>query len=191
MKCHEEKYLKHSTEHDGSISTDSDICWDVCGLYLVWDTNCSEILRQSQCHVTTHGESVSLSWYKATIWGLRPDFYFCQTVSGLLMWGALSDEKTGMSFTIAAGPRQRGHYEVRVPQDSWPYFTASDSWLPQPGGTDPCIYIAQEKGGPVITPSTEFPFHRLLRLAGLRWRYSTAPPHGWRCFLFRVPQGNC
>jgi hypothetical protein len=24
----------------------------------------------------------------------------------------------------------------------------------------------------------DFPFRRLLRLAGLRWRYSTAPPHG-------------
>jgi hypothetical protein len=25
-----------------------------------------------------------------------------------------------------------------------------------------------------------FSFHRLLRLAGLRWRYSTPPPHGVR-----------
>jgi hypothetical protein len=36
-------------------------------------------------------------------------FYYCQTVAGLLMWGALSDERTGLSFTIAAGPRQRSH----------------------------------------------------------------------------------
>jgi hypothetical protein len=27
-------------------------------------------------------------------------------------------------------------------------------------------------------PGTGFPFHRLLLLAGLRWRYSTPPPHG-------------
>jgi hypothetical protein len=33
----------------------------------------------------------------------------------LLMWGALSDERTGRSFTIAAGPRQRSHSPVRVP----------------------------------------------------------------------------
>jgi hypothetical protein len=32
------------------------------------------------------------------MWGLRADFYYCQTVAGLLMWGALSDEKTGLSF---------------------------------------------------------------------------------------------
>jgi hypothetical protein len=30
------------------------------------------------------------------------------------MWGALSDERTGLSFTIAAGPRQRSHFRVRV-----------------------------------------------------------------------------
>jgi hypothetical protein len=33
-------------------------------------------------------QSASLSWNKASVWGLRPDFYYCQTVAGLLMWGA-------------------------------------------------------------------------------------------------------
>jgi hypothetical protein len=168
MKCHEEKDLKHSTEHDGSIGNDSDISWDVYGLYLVWDTNCSEILRRSQSHVTTYGQSVSLSWCKAPVWGLRPDFYFYQRVAGLLMWGALSDEKTGLSFTISAGSRQHSHSRVRVSRDSWPYFTVSGSRLPQPGGTGPRIYIPQEQGGPVIPPGTGFPFRRLLRHAGLR-----------------------
>jgi hypothetical protein len=56
----------------------------------------------------------------------RPDLYFCQTVSDLLMWGALSDERTGLLFAIAAGPRQRSHSRVRVPWDSRPYFTVSD-----------------------------------------------------------------
>jgi hypothetical protein len=36
----------------------------------------------------------------------------------------------------------------------------------------------QEQGGPVIPPGTGFPFCRLLRLAGLRPRYSKPPPHG-------------
>jgi hypothetical protein len=66
-------------------------------------------------------------------------------------WGALSDERTGLSFTIVAGPRQRIRSRVRVPWDSSPYFTVSDSRIP---------------------------FCRLLRLPGLRWRYSTPPPHG-------------
>jgi hypothetical protein len=78
----------------------------------------------------TDGQWASLSWNKAPIWGLRPDFYYWQTVACFLMWGALSDERTGLSFTIAAGPRQRCHSRVRVPCDSWPYFTVSDSRLP-------------------------------------------------------------
>jgi hypothetical protein len=48
--------------------------------------------------------------------------------------------------------------------------------LPKPGEPDPGIYIPQVQSGPVIPPGTGFPFRRLLRLAGLRWRYSTPPP---------------
>jgi hypothetical protein len=69
--------------------------------------------------------------------------------AGLLMCGALSDDRTGLPFTIAAGARQRSHSWVRVPRDSWPYFTVSDSRLRQPGGSGPHIYIHQEQGGPV------------------------------------------
>jgi hypothetical protein len=56
----------------------------------------------------------------------------------------------------------------RVPQDSSPHFTFSDSRPPQPGGPGPRIYIPQEQGRPVIPLGTRFPFRRLLRLAGLR-----------------------
>jgi hypothetical protein len=40
------------------------------------------------------------------------------TIAGLLTWGSLSDERTGLSFTIAAGARQRSHSRVQVPLDS-------------------------------------------------------------------------
>jgi hypothetical protein len=43
------------------------------------------------------------------------------------MWGAFSDEGTGLSFSTAAGPRQRSHFRVRVPWYSWPYFTVFDT----------------------------------------------------------------
>jgi hypothetical protein len=132
---------------------------------------------RSKSYVTTDGQSASLSWNKAPISGLRPDIYYCQTVPGLLMWGALSDERTGLSFTIAAGPRQRSHSRVRVPWDSW-HFTVSDSRFPQSRGSGPRIYILQGQSGPAISPGTGFPFRRLLRLARLRWRYSTPPPQG-------------
>jgi hypothetical protein len=46
------------------------------------------------------------------------------------MWGALSDERTGLSFTTAAGPSQRSHSLVRAPLESRPYFTVSDLRLP-------------------------------------------------------------
>jgi hypothetical protein len=33
------------------------------------------------------------------------------------MWDALSDKRTGLSFAVAAGPRQHSHSRVRVPRD--------------------------------------------------------------------------
>jgi hypothetical protein len=111
---------------------------------------------QSQSYITTDGQSASLSWCQAPISGLRPDFYYCQTVAGLLMWGALSDERTRLPFTVSAGPRQSSHSWIQVPRDSWPYFTVSDSRLHQPWGSGPRIYIRKEQGGPVIHPGTVF-----------------------------------
>jgi hypothetical protein len=76
------------------------------------------------------------------------------------MWGALLDGRTGLPFTTSAGPHQRSHSWVWVPQDSWSYIrvTVSASRLPQPQGQGPHIYIPQEQGGPVIPPGTGFPF---------------------------------
>jgi hypothetical protein len=84
----------------------------------------------------------------------------------------LSDERIGPSFTTAAGHCQRSHSWVRVPRDSWSYFTASDSRLPYPEWPGPRIYVPQWQGGQVKPPGTEFPFRCLIRLAGLRWKYS-------------------
>jgi hypothetical protein len=92
----------------------------------------AEVTNQSKSYVTIDGQSASLSFRQAHIWGSRPDFYFYHTVAGLLKWGALSDERTCLSFRIAAARRQRYHSRVRVPRDSWPYFTVSDSTLAQP-----------------------------------------------------------
>jgi hypothetical protein len=118
------------------------------------------------------GQSILVS---APIWGPKPDFYYCQRVVGLLMWGALSDERTGLSFTFAAGPRQPSHFLLRVPRDSLRYFTVSDSRLPQPGGPGFRIYIPLEQGVPVVPPGNGFLFRRLLRLARPRWKHSNPP----------------
>jgi hypothetical protein len=71
-------------------------------------------LAESESYVTTDGQPASLSWNKAPIWGLRPNLDYCLTVAGLLIWGSLSDERTGLPFAIATGPRQRSHFRVRV-----------------------------------------------------------------------------
>jgi hypothetical protein len=77
-------------------------------------------LYTSPSYVTTDIQSASLSRRQAPIWGPRPDFFYCQTIAGLLMWGAFSVERTGLSFTIAADPRQRIQSLVRVTRNSLP-----------------------------------------------------------------------
>jgi hypothetical protein len=96
---------------------------------------------QSQSYVTTDGQSASLSWCQAPIWGPRLDFYYCQTVAGFIMWGALSEERMGLSFITVPGPRQRNHSRIWVTRDSWPYFIISRFEITQPGGPGPRIYI--------------------------------------------------
>jgi hypothetical protein len=45
-------------------------------------------------------------------------------------------------------------------------------------GQVPVFISPKEQGRPVIPAGTEFPSRRLLRLAGLGWRYSIPLPHG-------------
>jgi hypothetical protein len=64
----------------------------------------------------TFGQSVSKFWYR----------YYSLTVTVLFSWGALPDERIGVSFVYATGPCPRSLSRVRVPWDSGPYFTVSD-----------------------------------------------------------------
>jgi hypothetical protein len=41
----------------------------------------------------------------------------------------------------------------------------------------PCTYVTKLEDDPVTAPGTGFPSRHLLQLVGLRWRYSTPPPH--------------
>jgi hypothetical protein len=84
---------------------------------------------------------------KAPICGLRPHFCYCQTVAGLLMWSAL-----------ARGRLCR--YQLLLALAS-------------------AVILGSESRGSrdhtLLSQIRDFPF-RLLRLAGLRWRYSTPSP---------------
>jgi hypothetical protein len=99
-------------------------------LYALYEAKSKSESESESYRTTTDGQSASLSWNKAPVWCLRPDCCYYQTVVGLLMWGALSDDRTGLSFTIASGPRQHSDFRIRVPWDTWLYFTVSDSRLP-------------------------------------------------------------
>jgi hypothetical protein len=67
------------------------------------------------------------------------------------MRDALSDERTGLSFTILL------------------VLASAVIFESEPRRTRDHI---------LVSPVRNFPFRRLLRLAGLRWRYSTPPPRG-------------
>jgi hypothetical protein len=102
-----QSYFKSSTNFPWLSSTEnSELC---------------HCLGQSQNVIATEGQSISKSWCRAP-----PYTSYSLTVTVLFMWGALSDERMGLSFMYAAGPWQRSVSRVQVPSDSWPYFTVSD-----------------------------------------------------------------
>jgi hypothetical protein len=65
------------------------------------------------------------------MWGSWPDIYYSLTVTVLFLWGALSDERTGLSFVYAAVPRQCNPSRVRVPNrlrfETSPFVASYDS----------------------------------------------------------------
>jgi hypothetical protein len=72
----------------------------------VWRRGRIHSESESESYVTTDGQSAILSWYKSPIRGLRPDFYFRTeyrirlTLTFLIPWGALSDERTGLVLYV-------------------------------------------------------------------------------------------
>jgi hypothetical protein len=103
----------------------------------------------SQSYVTANSQLISLYWCQAPIRGPWPEYYYCQSIMGLLMQSTLSNKWLGLKFTTAAVPHQCSHSRVWVQHDSCPYFTVSCLRLPQPGRPGPHIYIPQGQDGPV------------------------------------------
>jgi hypothetical protein len=69
-------------------------------------------VTDSESYVTTDGKAVRVSWNEAPMWGLRPDLSYSLTVASLLIWSALSDERTGLASAVIFGSefyRTRGH----------------------------------------------------------------------------------
>jgi hypothetical protein len=113
------------------------------------------LLTECESSVTTDGQSASVSWDKAPIWGLRPLFI---TIRHLLAYwcGALSLTRRRvcrLQLLLVFGSAVILESESR--------------------GTSKHILLSQ----------IDFPFCRLLRLAGLRWRYSTRLHMEQLCWL--------
>jgi hypothetical protein len=81
----------------------------------VFDSASKRDSAKSLSYVATDGQSASLSWNEAPIWGLRPDIYYSLTITVLFLWGPLSDERMALSFVNNTGPRQRNPSWVPVP----------------------------------------------------------------------------
>jgi hypothetical protein len=63
-----------------------------------FDWICQSQSQSQRCYDRrSFGESVLVSSF---ILDRRPDFLYCQTVAGLLMWGALSDERTACHLQL-------------------------------------------------------------------------------------------
>jgi hypothetical protein len=184
---------------------------------------------RSGSYFMTHGQSVSMSWYRAPLWDLRPDITSCRNVvvwnlqscfygAPSLTTGRKEVEEVTLWLTVSPSVCLGIEHpcgtcdQILVPvitslseicglvsvgrpiwREDWSavcsaitqrseslrtrnYTLLSHLRLPQPGGPGSRIYIPQEEGGPVIPPGTGFTLRRLLRLAGLRRRYSSPPP---------------
>jgi hypothetical protein len=110
--------------------------------------------------------------------GPRTNFCYCQTVGCLLMWGPLSDDRSGQSCTIAAGPLQR-RQSCSQSLGTWDLillFQIRDS--ANRGSQVPVFISPRNRVAQMYSKDTAFPFLRLLRLAGLRCLFfSNLPPH--------------
>jgi hypothetical protein len=118
--------------------------------------------------------SASLS--SSPIWGPRPDFCYCQTLAGLIMWMRSIWQEDGcvvcnwwlvLANAVILWSESRGtHDQILLSQIR--VFTNLEGQAP--------VFISPRNKVARLYTGTGFPFRRLLRLPGLRWRYSNPPP---------------
>jgi hypothetical protein len=118
----------------------------------------------SHSYVSTDGQSVSWSCVKPHP-GLRTRFLWLSHGCGFVDVGRpIWREEGSVASAVILGS------ESRETHDHILLFQAGDFWRAR----SPCLY-PQRQGGSVIPSGIVFPFRRLLRLAGLRWRYLNPP----------------
>jgi hypothetical protein len=138
-------------------------------------------MGRSRSYFTTESHSVSQSWYRAPLWDLRPDVTSCRNVAARNLRSCIYWAPSLTRGRVCN--LQSNHSIIRVAQNPKPYFTVSSETPPTWRARFPCLY-PPGTGWPSYTPRHWVPFTsslmaRLLRLAGIRWRYSNPPPT-WR-----------
>jgi hypothetical protein len=111
---------------------------------------CCSCQSEFESYITTDSQSASLSWKKAPIWGLRPDIYMPLIITALFLWASsLTRGRVWLLYMLLA-------------LASVVFLGSEFLWT---------------RNRILLSQIWDFPFRRLLRLAGSRWRYSTPPPH--------------
>jgi hypothetical protein len=110
------------------------------------------IATESESDITTDSQSASLSWNKAPIWGLRPDFYYCQTIACLLTRGRVCRLQLLLALASAVlfGSDSRGtrdHILLSQIRD----FVASYDSQGYGGGIRPRLHNAESESMSYIT----------------------------------------
>jgi hypothetical protein len=80
---------------------------------------------------------------------------FCNYL-GLLMWGAISDEKSGLKFSVLLGITSTIFVRSESHGTHEHILLSLFLRLPKPGGPSSCIYFPQEQGSPVIPSGIGF-----------------------------------
>jgi hypothetical protein len=95
-------------------------------------------------------------------------------------------KRMGLSFTTAAGPRQRIHSQVRAVEDSWRHFTVSDSRLPQPGVQVPVFISPRNRVAQLYSPALGSLSVAFCDSQGYGGCYSNPPPHPWGAVCYTL-----
>jgi hypothetical protein len=159
---------RHLWREDGSVFCTC--CWSLPALR--YETSLFVASYDSQCHgwgirsrlhtgisaaesesyVTTNGQPASLSWNKAPIWSLRSDIHYFWQLR--VCWFGAPSLTTGWVCPL----------QLQLTLTSAVIFGSESRTT---------------RGHILLSQIRDFPFRRLLRLEGSRWRYSTPPPHGF------------
>jgi hypothetical protein len=137
---------------------------------------------QSQSYFTTGDlPSISSSWRQSP-WDSRPEFKKNTCFHSPYVTSSLTRGGSVVCYCCWPSPAQSfsGPSPVGLVTTFFSLkFMSPPTWRARSPYLHP-----QDQGGPVIPPRTGFPFRRLLRLAGLRWRYSTPSQKETEYYLF-------